>query len=207
MKSQPLQARWITRAVLGMVVLVTGCETVERYSLTYKLWNDGDFRNYCQPAPKPNLALFSDAFDGDVLVEYDALSDKHSAIERRAYFLEANRSRVGAGRKPKFVDLAMASGMKPIPVLDCGSAITNSLPWFACYPFKAEGGPGFKLHRMNGAESIYELPVYLESFGTPTRVVLTPFAVLGDTVMAGAVASAMAFLVWVSGGAIGANVH
>jgi hypothetical protein len=51
------------------------------------------------------------------------------------------------------------------------------------------------------SESAFDLPVYVETSGTPTRVVFTPFAVAGDTVMVGAVAAVVGFLLWAQIGA------
>jgi hypothetical protein len=45
------------------------------------------------------------------------------------------------------------------------------------------------------------LPVYVEISGTPTRVVLTPFAMAGDTVMVGAAVAVVGFLSWAQIGA------
>jgi hypothetical protein len=50
-------------------------------------------------------------------------------------------------------------------------------------------------------ESAFDLPVYAETSGTATRIVLTPFAVAGDTVMVGAVAAVVGFLMWAQIGA------
>ncbi len=47
----------------------------------------------------------------------------------------------------------------------------------------------------------FDLPVYPETSGTLTRVVLTPLAVAGDTVMVGAVAAVVGCVLWLEGGA------
>ena len=36
----------------------TGCETVEKYSLTYRVWDNGNWCKFNEPMPNPNLALF-----------------------------------------------------------------------------------------------------------------------------------------------------
>ena len=51
------------------------------------------------------------------------------------------------------------------------------------------------------SEATFDLPVYIETSGTPIRIVLTPFAVAGDTVMVGAVAAVVGFLMWAQIGA------
>ena len=190
-----------TIALAGLVLALTGCETVEKYSLTYRLWDNGEWRNFNQPAPSPNLALFNTTNQPDVLVEYDALSEKRSTVERQAYYLEQNEPRVTAGKKPKLVGLSAADGMKPIPVLPTQSAVGDLPPESETYAVTSREGRGFTLHKPADPEATFDLPVYPETAGTPIRVVLTPFAVAGDTVMVGLVAAFVGFLLWVQSGA------
>ena len=196
-------ARGSYRLGLGIVVvlLLTGCETVEKYSLTYRVWNNDDWRKFSEPAPNPNLALFEATNHADVLVQYDAFSEKHSTVKRRAYYIRPNQARVGAGTKPELVKPSVADGMKPIPVLPTQGALTNQPPGLPAYAVVTKEGRGFTLYRPMESESTFDLPVYTETSGTPTRIVLTPFAVAGDTVMVGAVAAAVGFLLWAQIGA------
>ncbi len=108
-----------------LLLLGTGCETIEKYSLTYRLWDTGDLSKWSEPAPNPNLALFGTTNGADVLVHYDALSERHSTVERRAYYLRQNEARVAAGKKPKLVSVSVADGMKPIAVLPTPAAAAN----------------------------------------------------------------------------------
>jgi hypothetical protein len=48
----------------------------------------------------PNLARFESTNYDDVLVQYDAFSEKHPSVKRRAYHLHMNQTRVDAGTKP-----------------------------------------------------------------------------------------------------------
>jgi hypothetical protein len=185
----------------GLLLLLTGCETVEKYSLTYRLWDNGDLRKWSEPAPNPNLALFEATNGADVLVQYDALSERRSAVKRRAYYPQQNEARIAAGKKPKLVSLAVADGMKPIAMLPTQVAVTNLPPGLAAYAVLTKEGRGFTLCRPPQAAATYDLPVYAETSGTPTRIVLTPFAVAGDTVMVGAVAAVVGFFLWVQSGA------
>jgi hypothetical protein len=179
-----------------VVLLLTGCETVEKYSLTYRVWDNDDWRKFSEPAPNPNLALFEATNHADVLVQYDAFSEKHSTVKRRAYYVRPNQARVGAGTKPELVKPSVADGMKPIPVLPTQGALTNQPPGLPAYAVVTKEGRGFTLYRPRESESTFDLPVYTETSGTPTRIVLTPFAVAGDTVMVGAVAAVVGFLLW-----------
>lgn len=81
-------ARWWGRASLlaGLLMAAAGCETVQKYSLTAKLGDTENFRKWSEPAPGPNVAL-SETKDGqDILVQYDAFSEKHAVVKRQAYY-------------------------------------------------------------------------------------------------------------------------
>jgi len=190
-----------TIALVGLVLALTGCETVEKYSLTYRLWDNGEWRNFNQPAPSPNLALFDTTNHTDVLVHYDALSEEHATVERRSYYLGQNEKRNAAGKKPKLVGLSAADGMKPIPVLPEQSTVSNLPPDLTSYAVVDKGGRRFTLHPPADSTATFDLPVYPETEGTPARIVLTPFAVAGDTVMVGLVAAFVGLLLWVQSGA------
>jgi hypothetical protein len=200
MKSKSSGVMWPVTAA-GLLLFGTGCETVEDYSLTYRVWNNGEWRKFSEPAPNPNLALFEATGDGGVLVQYDALSEKLSTVERRAYYLYPNQARIAAGTKPKWVKPPVADGMKPIPVLPTPGALTNSPPELPAYAVVTPSGRGFTLHRPGESEATYAFPVYPESSRTLTRIALTPFAVAGDTVMVGVVAGLVGFYLWVEAGA------
>jgi hypothetical protein len=184
----------------GLMVLLTGCATVEKYSLTYRLWDNSDLRKFSEPAPDPNLALFDATNRADVLVQYDALSEKRSTVKRRAYYLQSNQSRIAEGKKPKFVKPALADGMRSIPVLTPPSA-TNPPPQLTAYAVSGKEGRAFTLHRQTGSPARFELPVYCENSGTVAQVVLTPFALVGDTAMVGVALAFVGFLIWVQSGA------
>jgi hypothetical protein len=191
------------RLGLGIVVvlLLTGCATVEKYSLTYRVWDNDDWRKFSEPAPNPNVALFEATNHAYLLVEYDAFSEKHSMVKRCAYYLHPGEARIEAGTKPELVKPSAADGMKPIPVLPTQGALTNQPPGFPAYAVVTKEGRGFTLYRPMEPESAFDLPVYAETSGTATRIVLTPFAVAGDTVMVGAVAAVVGFLMWAQIGA------
>ena len=69
------------------------------------------------------------------------------------------------------------------------------------YAVVTRNGRGFILYRPPESEAVFDLPVYVETSGIPPRIVLTPFAVAGDTVMVGVVAAAVGFAAWVHIGA------
>ena len=185
----------------SLLLLATGCQTVENYSLTYRLWNNDGWCKFSDPATNPNLALFEATNHADVLVQYDAFSEKHSRFERHAYYLHPSQTRVDAGPKPELVKPPAVDGMKPIPVLPTQGALTNQPSGLPAHAVVTKNGRGFTLYRPMEPESAFDLPVYAETSGTATRIVLTPFAVAGDAVMVGAVAAVVGFLLWAQIGA------
>lgn len=179
----------------GLLFLGTGCTTVQKYSLSYRVWDTGELRKFSEPAPDPNLALFKARQDQEVLVQYDAWSEKNEAVKRRAYYLRLNQTRISSGKKPRFVNPSKAAGLTPIPVLQWDSVNTNAPPALAEYAVTAEDGRRFDLYPSTGRRETHDLPVYPESSGTPMRVALTPFAVAGDTVMAAGVVAFIGIIV------------
>ena len=185
----------------GLLLLVTGCETVEKYSLTYRLWDNDDLRKWSEPAPNPNLALFEATQGADILVQYDAMSEKHSAVVRRSYYLQQNAERIAAGKKPKLIQGSVSDGMRPVPVLPAQGAASHPPSAFPSYAVVTNEGRAFTLYRPPESGATFDFPVYLETSGTPTRLMLTPLAVAGDTVMVGVVAAVVGCFVWLQIGA------
>ncbi len=186
----------------GLTLAVAGCSTVEDYSLTCRLWADPELRKFSEPAPDPKLALFEGTNGADVLVQYDAVSEKHSLVRRQAYYLRESEALVAAGKKPKLAPTSEAVGLKPIPVLPTAAVATNVLAELP-YALVTREGRGFTLHRLAKPDGEFELPVYPEKSGTPTRVALTPFAVAGDTVMVGVGVGIIGGMVWLYAGCPG----
>ncbi len=200
-----MTTKYTTRIVqllaTGFLLACTGCETVEKYSLTHRLWHSGDWQQFSEPAPNPNLALFEATNRSDLLIQYDALSEKSSTPRRRAYFLNPNERRIATGKKPKWVNLSVTNRMDPIPVLATPTVDTNRPPQMPAYAVPSKGGRAFTLHGLMKSETTFDLPVYTESSGTPVRVILTPLAVAGDTVLVTAASAAVGFMLWIHCGA------
>src|ERR1041385_7724041 len=100
-----------TFSVIGLLLLATGCTTVEDYSLTYKLWTNPQLRRFAEPAPEPHLALAAGRKNNDVLVQYDEILEQNDKVRRRAYFLRQNAERIGRREKPRFLNPQIASAM------------------------------------------------------------------------------------------------
>lgn len=187
-------------ALFGLAALIlSGCQTVEEYSLTHKLWNNGELRQFSEPAPDPKLALARAR--GDVLVEYDALSETHSVVMRRAYYLQANQERVLAGKAPRFLNQPPAEGLTPIQVFESQTAVPDPPPILAGYAVSSKEGRTFTLYWPATPAESFDLPVYPETNGTAVKVALTPLAVVGDTVMVSLMVGVVGFILWVQSGA------
>ena len=174
-----------------------GCQTAKDCSLTFKLWDNDRLRSFCEPASDPNLALFDAESRGDVLVEYDSLSDKRDGIQRRAYFLGMNRAKIAARKKPRFINPKLADRRNPIPVLGTEPVGTNAPTHFTAYATTSRGA--FMFYWSGRQPEVCELPVYDDGSATFTRVALTPFAVAGDVVMVGVVAACIGAVMFISG--------
>lgn len=168
------------------------------------MWDNSDLRKFSEPAPEPNFALFETTSHTDVLVQYDAVSKQPSTIKRASYFLQPNQARITAGKKPKWVNPAVADGMQSIPVLPVAAAATDTPPEHTTYALTTHEGRGFSLYGPGASKEEFALPVYAETSGTFTRLVLTPFAVVGDTVLAGGVTAVVGVFVWLE---MGAPIH
>jgi hypothetical protein len=137
-------------------------------------------------------------------VQYDEIREKDETVRRRAYFLQQNDERIKRGEKPRFVDPQRVSAIDPIPV--CATLSETNNPAFKTLPLFAlstrTGGQEFVILRYGTTEGPYALPTYVESNANVVRVALTPFAVAGDTVMVGLVASLAAAILYAAG-----NIH
>jgi hypothetical protein len=187
--------------LLLLVPLLTGCQTVEKYSLTYRLWDNGEMRKFSDPAADPHLALFEATNHADVLVQYDAWSEKRSRIMRRSYYLGLNQGRIADGREPTWLKPPMPEDLMPIRIIPAQFDPANPSSKSIRCAVTSRDGQSFTLYSCTGATNSFDLPVYVESSSMATRLVLSPFAAAGDTVMVGGVAAVGCFLLWVQAGA------
>lgn len=202
MNTHPLNTLVRNSIRLGTITLLllffSGCATAEKFSLTHKVWDKAQ-RPTNRPAPDPKLALFASSTNHDVLAVYDALSEHRDRIERRAYFVHTNDARISARKKPRYADLSTLTNMSSVPVV-APTNVTKSSGMFAAYPVRTDHGHGFELYRDSTPEGTHSLPVYFEAGGTPSRVALTPLAVIGDTLMLAAVIATFGAWVWLHSG-------
>jgi hypothetical protein len=188
--------RGIYWLMIGLVPLLAGCECVQDNTLTGRLWNDDFVLNHHEPAPHPNLKAFTKADGKDVLVEYDETQEKNYSIKRRAFFLLANKEKLEAGKEPHFVKLRLAENLQPVPVYQgTNSMLTNT------GTMRIMLSPDNKRVALffGDAEAVnLNLPVY-RGWGTKfNRVMLTPVALTGDTVVVGGLLALLAAYIYAS---------
>src|SRR6266581_2421406 len=114
--------------LFGSLLFLTGCETAQDYSLTYRLWNNPELRRFAEPAPDPHLTLFEKRSDHDVLVQYDETYEHNETVRHRAYLLAHNVQRIVQRKKPRFVNPQLASGLTPLAIQEAQPGATRSLP-------------------------------------------------------------------------------
>jgi len=190
----------IFMSACGALLLISGCETGQEYSLTYKLWNNAGLAKWAEPAHDPHLALFTGLPAKDMLVQYDETVEGKETVCRRSYFLARNAERIAQRKRPYFVNPQTASAMVSIPIQIGYPGVTNGAPHgTALVGFCNNRAPEFWLVRDSRVEGPFQLPFYPDSNGNFTRVAITPFAVAGDTVMVGLVAGVVAGYMYAAG--------
>jgi len=159
---------------------LTGCATG-------RLWEEGQFARYHEPANPQKLELFYSAAKKDVLVEFNESREGSDQIRRRAYWVEPNQSRTSNRRKPEFVSVKEASGLTPIPVF---TLMGDKQPaGEGLYAVSSTSGHSFTLYSGEKQLQSFDLPVYQDKSGRTKQVLLTPPAVVADaTIVAGVVA-------------------
>src|SRR5260221_8201804 len=129
-------------------------------------------RHFYEPASPPRLELFYDPKQGDVLAAYDEAHETRKTIRRRAYFVNRNRIRIEAGRKPRFIKPECARGLTMVALAQ-PSALSHA-DSAAIHAVVSTNGQQFTLSGDFGGHD-YRLPVYLDQSGLAGRILLSPF--------------------------------
>ncbi len=160
--------------VVGFVLatLLSGC--------TYRLWETDGFTSYRYPSPDPKLVVFHDRERNDYVTCYDELSDKKGTIERRAFLVRANGDVTERGRKPAYVQTI------PTNLVTLPKNPRQPVP-----PFVTETNAVFTIHETDQVIGPMPLPTYQENSGVPTKIALTPLAIVVDATVVGIVAGLM----------------
>ena len=185
---------------VALGVSSAGCTTDTSPFFTCRLWQNGTFESFYEPAPAANLEVFRSLRPEDFLVTYDESHESRDKIRRRAFYLHANLDRVNQGRKPRFVNPRRAGRMAAVAVIPEAAiqsvAKTNGIVWISV----SADGQRLSVHEPDGGKAEFRLPTYPAASGPALRVALTPLAVVGDTVMVASVVGIVVAYAWVSTG-------
>lgn len=177
-----------------------GCTTDTSPFFTCRLWQNATFENFYEPASPANLEVYRSLKPQDFLVTYDESHETRDKIRRRAFYLNANLDRINQGRKPHFVSPRKAEGLTTVAVIPEAEiqsvAKTNGIVWI----FISADGQRFTVQKPDGGTMEFRLPTYPAASGPALRVVLTPLAVVGDTVLVATVVGIVVAYAWVSTG-------
>jgi hypothetical protein len=170
-----MKSAWLSCISLltAQAVLLSGCATSA-------LWEEDTFARYHQPAKPPNLQLFHFAEVDDILVRYDEAREGSNKTRPRAYWLRGDDGPASNPYKPYFVPVEMSRQFAPIPLVESADAVPPSVELFAVV---GENARGFTLYEGGNQIGHFELPAYMASDGRAMQVLLTPFAVVVDTVI------------------------
>ena len=163
------------RAILlmGLSFSLCGC-------VTSKLWENKAFDGFNTPAAPANLQVSKCA--NDWLVQYDEVNDDSAHLQRRAYFLYANDSRVRGHKPPHFVTGFVATrGEGRVLISDSGQEFT--------------------LYDADTLVGTYALPVYPKPSGQVKQILLTPLTVVADVATVGACCGLYVGYLWLQSGA------
>ncbi|HEY5910337.1 MAG TPA: hypothetical protein VJA21_07005 [Verrucomicrobiae bacterium] len=173
MKNRKLR---VILAVSG-TILCSGC--------TSALWEHDRFAHFRYPAVPNHVRLYYSEGRKDVLVQYDESREENRDVRTRAYWVEPNAVKVNAGRKPRFVSVHQAATLAPIPITNeaCTASSLSGL-----HAMVSEDS--FTLYSEQEQLNAYRLPVYPGASQRVKQVLLTPFAILIDATIVGAIIAA-----------------
>src|SRR6266571_9534002 len=130
---------------LGWSILVAAQALVVGGCTTSKLWQEGRFACYHEPASPPHLLLFRSNQSQDVLVQYDEARESDDSIRRRAYWLKPNVERLQQRRRPRFISVEHAQGLTPVAIPDAPEVGAPPRP-DTMYAVVSTNGHSFALH-------------------------------------------------------------
>lgn len=147
------------------------------------------------PANDPSVELRLKAKEpADVLVVYNDHQSNNEKVTRRAFYLFANEENLWHGKRPKFVKLAEADKLEPVPMLEAVpadmSTVTNEM-----YAYEVDSRH-YRVESHGRVLADFRLPEYTRWL-TAKKVFLFPGAVGADAVGAAGVAAAAGAVVGV----------
>jgi hypothetical protein len=186
---QKLQKCPLLLLVVLLASLGAGCQTIQDHSLTCALWKARHDSSECRPVAPLELKLFASENPPDVLVEYNAVSQRYKGVRRLAFFLNANRDSLAAGNPPRFVNPRCDVGLTPIVIVK-RPAETNS-PAFKHATFAVCSENSFILYQPESQPDDCVLPCLADGAPWPYDAAM-PVAFLGDVVVVSTVVGVVA---------------
>jgi hypothetical protein len=170
-------------------------DAADQRCVTHKLWTESQLDEWNEPAGNPNLRVFRDERQNDLLVIYDEFSDRQETDRARAFFLYKNQSRLQSQSRPHFVNLNTSRSLTPVPLFF--STPTNP-PALYCEVAETNHA-NFMIYSAGRQIGSYDLPMYNDGWGQAERIAWTPFAVTADLTIVGGYLGC----VWISSGGPG----
>lgn len=175
-------ARLLTAVSLGAALAwLTGCQTFQHPMLTKKLWTDADLSEFNEPASPPQVKAFQASPAARFLITYDEYRERNGSTRRRAFYLPDNAAALASQVKPSFTNPTPGSGAVALPVVGASDPPPSARLYLRLSPDQKS----ISLVRDGEAQGPYRLPTYDDGTGTPVRVIITPFALVGDAVVFG----------------------
>lgn len=171
---------WWPMLLICQTLFINGCTSV--------LWNKNTFAHYYEPAHPTNLRLFYSSQERELLVQYDEARDGDAPVRRRAYYADRNAERVNNHCKPSFTSAPDWQTLHPIPISNIVTAPVPTSFQGLCAASSSEGD-SFTLYSKGEKLESYNLPNYVGTSRRLKQVLLTPFAVVIDCTIVGAVAA------------------
>lgn len=167
--------------------------------VTRRLWEEDPFARVHEPAQPLVLELFESKSTAAVLVRYSEWLETGGRCKTRAYWLSADQEPQANPHRPKFVAANVTRNLTPIPMFP---RLPDVLPTNGMrFAVMVTNPPGFQLYSGVEKHGAYQLPVYADAFGTTMQIVLTPPAMVTDTVICGSVIGWYSLpLIWTSRG-------
>ena len=164
---------------IALVLGVSGCNATHPL-LVYELWTGGKSQDFNRPASDSQVKAFESVSPRDVLVTYNEMEAKDSRIRRRAFYLHANLERVDSGRQPHFVSLSRTNGLTVLLVTQDGTDTSPAQTNVICQGDISADCQRPSVVTPDGEHTVIQLPRYLPTSATVTRVLLTPLAAVVD---------------------------
>lgn len=174
-------ARLVATALAAILAATSpGCKSTESFSLTQRLWAAPDIQGHYRPAADPRLEVFLHASGREALARYHELREKDASVRSRGLLLRAGAEQRSAAVRPDFASTTPPRTAAQLPLLAARAARVAE-PHARWSPVPNE----FFVNVPGWDSSPRQLPEYEDHKNPAGKILLTPFAVVGDAVIYG----------------------